>query len=915
VTITIDTSVLLGYYQSKYGGGSLTTTAAPGSGSTAAAKVPTAPWDTTSKAPRASDLVRQVLAGRKFVDPNAAQLDVKGASDDYRKLFALYQGLNALNGLAERADTKGVSSIELSQLNKSFAAGMTQVAAYMDTLKLAQMRLSRGDSLAKDRTEVGVARDDHGYVTQALHTGSLNDDVAAFQGDVQFDIAVTTGTTTRTTNTVSIDLDDMGSTTRSMSNVVIFINDKLAAAGVKTRFAVERIPAEPRTVKVGDRTVTLPPVSDSFAFRVKGDIGETVAFSAPATAGAVYLAGSTGKDAGLSSQLLKFQTDQAGGTAPPGAFTPAGSSFSVDGRVFARPMGMEVAAVRQTATGPDGSVYALAEVTGPTGGQNIKGTRDVALIKYDSAGQVVFTRTLGAAASASGFALSVAADGKVAIAGSVTGALDGGDAGVDKTKSDSFVTVFDAAGDELWTQRRAARENDAATAVAFGADGTVYVSGRAGSAMPGASSIGGDDGYLQAFQWNGKAGEASVVSTRSTAQFGTSGADSVAGMSIEGDQLVIAGVENGHAVLRRFDLQPDGSAVAGAVRDMGALQGSIAGVSLKDGRVILAGTTSNASLSAGTVTTPHGGGSDAFVASLDGSLSPGSGDRLTYLGGEGDATASGMVVADGKVWLTGTAKGALPGTTPASDAEGAQDGYLVRLDADTGVQEWTRRFTGADHTVGPMTLSYVPGSASVLDRLGLPSGTLTASDSKLLVANTSVRAGDQFMVRTSEGGLAKAVTITADDTLQTLAVKVSRAAGFNVKVTVVKDGERDKLEIKALNDRSTVEITSGSLGKDALEALGLSQAMVRNAPDKDDDAEKYYGLKLDAGLNLSDSASVKAAMANLQAAMTVIRDAYRGLKAASEPKAAPAITGQVPAYLQAQIANYNAALQRLTGGS
>ena len=111
-----------------------------------------------------------------------------------------------------------------------------------------------------------------------------------------------------------------------------------------------------------------------------------------------------------------------------------------------------------------------------------------------------------------------------------------------------------------------------------------------------------------------------------------------------------------------------------------------------------------------------------------------------------------------------------------------------------------------------------------------------------------------------------------------------------------------------------MEITAGSLGRDALEALGLSQAVVRNAP-KESDAEKYYGLKLDPGLNLSDSASVKAAMANLQAAMSVIRNAYRDLKPASEPKPAAPANGPVPAYLQAQIANYNAALQRLTGGS
>ena len=36
---------------------------------------------------------------------------------------------------------------------------------------------------------------------------------------------------------------------------------------------------------------------------------------------------------------------------------------------------------------------------------------------------------------------------------------------------DSFVTLFNDDGEEIWTERRGARENDEARAVAFGADG------------------------------------------------------------------------------------------------------------------------------------------------------------------------------------------------------------------------------------------------------------------------------------------------------------------------------------------------------------------------------------------------------------------------------------------------------------
>jgi len=48
----------------------------------------------------------------------------------------------------------------------------------------------------------------------------------------------------------------------------------------------------------------------------------------------------------------------------------------------------------------------------------------------------------------------------------------------------------------------------------------------------------------------------------------------------------------------------------------------------------------------------------------------------------------------------------------------------------------------------------------------------------------------------------------------------------------------------------------------------------------------------------------------VQLAIKAMRDAYRAL---SPEASKPPVTGQAPAYLQAQLANYQAALARLTG--
>src|SRR5437899_1084452 len=57
---------------------------------------PTPPWRSVETTAQASAAVNGALAGHALVDVNAAQLDLPGASTDYKKLFALYQGLNTL---------------------------------------------------------------------------------------------------------------------------------------------------------------------------------------------------------------------------------------------------------------------------------------------------------------------------------------------------------------------------------------------------------------------------------------------------------------------------------------------------------------------------------------------------------------------------------------------------------------------------------------------------------------------------------------------------------------------------------------------------------------------------------------------------------------------------------------------------
>ena len=69
--------------------------------------------------------------------------------------------------------------------------------------------------------------------------------------------------------------------------------------------------------------------------------------------------------------------------------------------MFSHPLDANVLDVRASKTGADGSLYVLADIKGALGGQTIQGSQDVALQKYDSAGNLIYTRTLGAAETTS----------------------------------------------------------------------------------------------------------------------------------------------------------------------------------------------------------------------------------------------------------------------------------------------------------------------------------------------------------------------------------------------------------------------------------------------------------------------------------------------------------------------------------
>ena len=946
---------------------------------------PSAPWQGDTAMASESTLVQNVMQGQNFINPNAVTSNVNGASPDYTQLFTLYQGLNALEGIATAAQAPNLSANQLAQYQNRFAEGMSEVNSYINSTTYQHVALTEGTLTADLKNTVGTAENNSTYTAQPISTGTSATAIPGLPANGQFSMSIQR-LGTQQPIVVNFNLADMGSTTPSISNVVSYMNTQLAAAGVSTRMAVNMTTGAPVTSTVNGTTTTLSAGVNDFGLQIVGSPAETVTLSAPDTAQSVYVVQTSGNPAlgtpvgssssssssstagtspgpndgtDVTAQVVKFQTGTTtSGTQPAAPVSKPGDTYWVNGESQQFQLPSTIADVTSSgvstgstptltgtiasAAGPDGSLYVLANVNGTTDGQTIAGNQDVALMKYDSAGNLVYTRTLGAGDTASGMSIAVAADGSVAVAGSVTGALNvattttnidgsvtttnsGNLDGTDPTTSDSFVQVFDPTGVPEWTQRFGSMGADQANAVTFGPNDSVIVGGQTNGVMPGATtsgSTGGQNAYV--------AGFSSTGAQTFMQQTGATGSASTSQVAVSGTTMYVASQQNNSTVLSEYDLS-SGKPVLTASRNLGGLGGgSVTGISVANGQVYLGGSTGSGSLLSGTadVTSAYTGGKNAFALSVDADLTNTSDDTVAYYGGptgSGNTTDAQVQFANGVAYMSGQ-------TTNAANA--SQNGaYLTSMNVATGQVLSQSTYSGADGTVTPASIAVSSGSSSVLDALGLPTGTVLQTDSPDITANSSVRAGDEFYMVNPQTGQKSTITIDAGETMQSLASKIQRASSGQLTVTTSliagTDGQpsTDGLTIKPSTNSSSMEFLAGPAGMDALSGLGLSAGLVTSQAGQImdptsvnyDTSKKPMGLSFDTSLNLNSSANIATAISSLQTTMSSVQKVYSYLQN-GDPQPVKAGTNNSanntpPAYLTAEIANYQAALQRLTGSS
>lgn len=805
-----------------------TATAAPTGPPTQRQIARMAPWDSRAKPPTLSQLATDALRASRLVNTSlgsGAGSAVKDPND--RNLFIIHNGVQKLQALADAAARDGISAETRKRLQDRITKGIEELNNHINATKLDGAFLIGGRRLTRHEGE-GIPRGLLQYDTKPLVNGELTAIPEGFLGDRRFTLKVTKG---GVATNFDINLSEMGTTDRTIGNVANFINLKLEAAGFESRFA--RVETTiPATTKGGTATVQQ-------RMRITTTSLESLSFEAAAgdTKPALYVAG--GKTVDKATQSVVSKMTGLEGTDNLASFTSDISAVK----------GSTVGA-RASVVGSDGSLYVIADATGKVNGQTPKDKSDVVLMKYDTTGQIVWTRALGSAAPAQGFSLAIGADGTLAVAGSVNGRADTASS-TTGNGLDSFVAAFDLEGRDKWYHQQGATGSDNATHVQVGADGSVFVMGTTTNSYGGATALGGKDVYLQAFEASG--------TLRFTTALGTTGDDTPAGLAIANGQAVAVWNESGGARMGKFDTLT--GIASGATNNLAASNLSAVTMVASDssGRIFLAGRTAADSTANKLVAMDISSETVLFQAQS-------TGEAIRAL------TAAGDQVAYATETVTVTPAN---GSTPASTA---RESSIVGLDADTGLQAFSR--AAPQLANAPISIALAPSVSQTLDSMGIPQGTLSFGISDALTDRTGLRAGDQFSVIVN-GGSEKKITIAQGETMRTLAAKLNRV--------LMRDGTAEARSLKGIEslvitpkagDRIELKATDGVA--DALTQLGLEPgvAIPRPAPKKPgtksvSDPPPIISLEMPLEGDVSDKAKAKALTDSFDGVLRRLRIGYR----------------------------------------
>ena len=358
------------------------------------------------------------------------------------------------------------------------------------------------------------------------------------------------------------------------------------------------------------------------------------------------------------------------------------------------------------ATDLSGDIYVAGYTNAALDGYTNVGGYDVAVVKYDARGAILWARQLGTPADEGAYGTATDMSGSVYVVGGTGGGLDGN---TSLGGRDAFVIKYDPAGAEQWTRQFGTAFGDTSAAVATDALGNVYVAGETEGGLDGNTNAGSTstyDMFVVKYDANGV--------KQWTRQLGSPGDEFATGVVIDN--------------------------VFGNIYVTGWTDGDL------DGNV-------------------SAGGYDGFIVEYD---ATGAKQWTKQFGGTYDEVANAAAIdAAGNIYIAGDTDGGFDGNVNPGAASFANDGFLIAYDR-AGTKLWTREFgtIADDHANGVATNAngnvYVAGSTSGV-LAGTPLGTSNAGglDLALVVYNSAGFLQWTRQLGTTADDNANAITIDA----------------------------------------------------------------------------------------------------------------------------------------------------------
>lgn len=869
----------------------------------------TPPWKEVQPELSLSTKVSNIKAMRTIIDK--AKTGSDALPDDVQTAFTAYKALERLRVLAESASAKTSSDSQRKSMEAAFAKGLDDLRTFLGSAASDQVKLAFGQPARSLKTAAISAPDPYVTKGNGVVTGRT-DALPGLAGNekIQITLAKTTGS-----DIVTVDLST-GPQPPTLDSVAAMFNAAITAIPARNTDGTPRLDSEGNPVPKYTARFAVEKNGDKWGLELKTPTGkERVTLDQIGAKDALVVAmGQTPLDAPTTTKVFRLDDPTGGATQKAMATISAldrqateqaklsGDSTKVT-TVVTGPDGKDKTQTTESfdvhastdaaavVTDSAGNSYIVGTTSGDLGNNHSDGDDNLFLTKLDGEGKIVWQRSLGAGGSSSGAAVSIAPDGGIVVAGTVNGSFN-----TSNSDGDMVVAKFNAAGDEQFSTLVRASGADTAKAVAVGADGSVFVGGRAAS--------GGGDATITRIDAAGRIAERRTIAA--------TGDQSVKALAIDGDGNVLALMSNGaQSELRKLG----GTSLSTdlATYNLGTADARVVGVA-DDGTIVVGGAT-NAAL-AGTQVNATGGGRDGFVVRLDGDLAN---PRVTYLASAQEDQVDSLTFMNGDIYVGGRTKGDLGATRT-----GATDGFVARIGVDTGAVENVRQFGVPLLRTEPVRVAAAEGGATSLSALGFGRGTINAESSEKVTTHTGLRAGDSFYIRVNEG-VQRKITITADDTLTSLADRIRAVTGSKANITTPRSGDTRTLRID-LKEGNSIQLLAGPEDSDALTKLGIGAQRLYASPKTSDDAPRVrpggsYGLGLTEALNVSTQDNAKVALKQLQAAISMSQTAYRSLywddtKAQLVDGVKNTATGsQSTARETAMLKNYQAALTRLSAGT